>query len=54
MNPEIAPANVAAKVVPNDIPAAKPTAGAKNVFTIDAKTTVTIFQNTSLVIQLFS
>ena len=45
MNPEIAPNDVAANVVPNDSPAAKPNEGAKNVFTIDAKTTEKIFQN---------
>ena len=44
MNPEIAPNDVAANVVPNDSPAAKPNEGAKNVFTIDTNTTEKIFQ----------
>ena len=42
----IAPMAVAANVVPNDKPAAKPTVGAKNVLIIDAKTTEKIFQYT--------
>ena len=45
INPEMAPTAVAANVVQNDSPAAKPAAGAKNVLTSDAKTTERIFQN---------
>ena len=43
----IAPMVEAANVTPNDSPAAKPAAGAKNVLIIDAKTTEHIFQYTS-------
>ena len=42
----IAPMAEAANVTPNDSPAAKPAAGAKNVLIIDAKTTDSIFQCT--------
>ena len=47
MNPAIAPAIVAARVRLNDNPAAKPAAGANNVFTEAVRNTEKIFQNTS-------
>ena len=45
MNPAIAPAIVAARVRLNDNPAAKPAAGANNVFTEAVRNTEKIFQN---------
>ena len=41
----MAPKAVAAKVTPNDNPAANPIEGAKNVLITDAKTIESIFQN---------
>ena len=45
MNPAIAPAIVAAKMMPNDNPAAKPAAGANKVLTEAVRNTEKIFQN---------
>ena len=46
MNPAKAPAIVAAKMVPNGKPVAKPAAGANNVFTAAVRNTENTFQNT--------